>query len=137
MMNPEAVIINYYHLNSTLCAHTDHSEVDCLTKPLLSFSLGNAAVFLIGGPTKSICAPWPILLRSGDVLLMSGGSRLNFHAVPRILLDPFIASLIDENSDEKTEISFNYIRDKRININVRQVFASLEHEETKKKNSEI
>lgn len=32
---PEAAIINYYHLDSTLSGHTDHSELD-LTAPLFS-----------------------------------------------------------------------------------------------------
>lgn len=34
-------------------------------------SLGNAAVFLIGGLTRD-SEPVPILLRSGDVVIMSG-----------------------------------------------------------------
>ena len=33
--NPEAAIVNYYHLDSSLSGHTDHSEKD-LTQPLLS-----------------------------------------------------------------------------------------------------
>lgn len=32
----EAAIVNYYHMNSTLSAHTDHSEVN-LEAPLFSF----------------------------------------------------------------------------------------------------
>ena len=32
---PEAGIINYYHMDSTLSGHTDHSELD-LTAPLFS-----------------------------------------------------------------------------------------------------
>lgn len=32
---PEAAIVNYYHLDSTLSGHTDHSEHD-LTAPLIS-----------------------------------------------------------------------------------------------------
>ena len=118
MMKAEAAIVNYYHLNSTLCAHTDHSEFDALTKPLISLSFGNAAVFLIGGQTKSIGSPSPILLRSGDILLMTGFSRLCFHAVPRILVDPFLREKIDDSD----EICCSYIYDKRININVRQVY---------------
>ena len=31
----EAAIVNYYHLDSSLSGHTDHSEKD-LTQPLLS-----------------------------------------------------------------------------------------------------
>lgn len=32
---PEAAIVNYYHLDSSLSGHTDHSEFD-LTAPLIS-----------------------------------------------------------------------------------------------------
>lgn len=119
MMKAEAAIVNYYHHNSTLCAHTDHSEYDALTKPLISFSFGNSAVFLIGGPTKSDCSPSPVLLRSGDIILMTGKSRLCYHAVPHILVDP----MFQENFSGKfDQFSWNYIHDKRININVRQVY---------------
>lgn len=34
--NPEAAIVNYYHMDSTLSGHTDHSEKD-LEAPLFSF----------------------------------------------------------------------------------------------------
>ena len=36
--NAEACIVNYYHLDSTLSGHTDHSEKD-LSLPLLSIRL--------------------------------------------------------------------------------------------------
>ncbi len=123
MMKAEAAIVNYYHMNSTLCAHTDHSEYDALTKPLLSFSFGNAAIFLIGGQTKTECQPSPILLRSGDIILMTGSSRLYFHAIPRILSDPFLYENIYKNINDDDKLCWSYIYDKRININVRQVYA--------------
>jgi alkylated DNA repair protein alkB family protein 1 len=124
MMNAEAAIVNYYHMNSTLCAHTDHSEYDALTKPLISFSFGNAAVFLIGGQTKIESKPSPILLRSGDIILMTGSSRLCFHAVPRILSDPLLYEILYKNIDDNNnKVCWSYIHDKRININVRQVYA--------------
>ncbi|KAI0290407.1 hypothetical protein B0F90DRAFT_1825105 [Multifurca ochricompacta] len=50
--------------------HVDHSKL-CATSPLASISLGNAAVFLIGGLTCDV-TPIPILLRSGDVIVISG-----------------------------------------------------------------
>ena len=71
---PEAGIINFYHLNSTLSGHKDHSEKN-LTVPLISMSFGNAALFLIGGQSKDI-KPKAIALKSGDILIMSGESRL-------------------------------------------------------------
>ncbi|KAK7463307.1 hypothetical protein BaRGS_00038108 [Batillaria attramentaria] len=79
----EAGIINYYHLDSTLGAHTDHSELDH-DAPLLSISFGQDAIFLLGGPTKAT-KPSAIMLHSGDICVMSGASRLAYHAVPRIM----------------------------------------------------
>lgn len=79
----EAGIVNYYHLDSTLGGHTDHSELDH-DAPLISISFGQDAIFLLGGPTKAT-KPTAILLHSGDICVMSGPSRLAYHAVPRIL----------------------------------------------------
>lgn len=80
----EAAIVNYYHQDSTLAPHTDHSE-PYAEAPLFSFSFGQSAVFLIGGPTKAT-KPSAIYLHSGDVMVMTGPSRLAYHAVPRIVL---------------------------------------------------
>ena len=79
----EAGIVNYYHMDSTLSGHTDHSEKD-LSQPLLSISFGQSAIFLIGGPTKQV-RPKALLLNSGDIVIMSGESRLAYHGVPKIL----------------------------------------------------
>lgn len=51
---------------------------------LSSCSLGQSAVFLIGGETRSVC-PHAILLRSGDIVIMSGPSRTFYHGVPKIV----------------------------------------------------
>jgi alkylated DNA repair protein (DNA oxidative demethylase) len=50
----------------------------------VSVSLGDTARFVIGGlarrdPTR------PLMLHSGDVLVMGGPSRMRFHGVTRIL----------------------------------------------------
>jgi alkylated DNA repair protein (DNA oxidative demethylase) len=52
--------------------------------PIVSVSIGDTARFVIGGlsrkePTSAM------MLRSGDVLVMGGPSRLRFHGVTRIL----------------------------------------------------
>lgn len=47
-------------------------------------SFGQSAIFLIGGKSKQT-KPTPILLRSGDVVIMSRDARLAYHGVPRIL----------------------------------------------------
>ena len=75
-----------YPLYPLYPGHTDHSEEN-LSAPLLSISLGQPAIFLIGGSSLAT-VPSALLLRSGDVLLMERESRLAYHAVPRILAEP-------------------------------------------------
>ena len=63
--------------------HQDMDEGD-LTAPVISISLGDTAVFRLGGvnrsdPTRSF------RLASGDVCLLAGASRRAFHGVDRIL----------------------------------------------------
>ncbi|KAG5727671.1 GTPase-activating protein gyp7 [Termitomyces sp. T112] len=116
---PDAGIVNFYQTKDTLMAHVDRSEV-CATSPLVSISLGNAAVFLIGGLTRD-SKPVPILLRSGDVVIMSGPEcRRAYHGVPRILDDTLPSHL--GKWDKDWEPYEAYLRTTRININVRQVF---------------
>jgi len=80
---PEACLVNFYSADARMGAHQDRDELD-LAAPVVSISLGAACVFRFGGtkrggPTKSI------KLRSGDVLVIGGASRLCFHGVDRIL----------------------------------------------------
>ncbi|KAG1826996.1 uncharacterized protein BJ212DRAFT_1474195 [Suillus subaureus] len=121
---PDAGIVNYYQIKDTLMAHVDRSEV-CATSPLVSISLGNAAIFLIGGLTRDV-EPTAILLRSGDVVIMSGPAcRRAYHGVPRILEDtlPDHFSLKSDGEGFSSWTSYElYMRTTRININVRQVF---------------
>ena len=71
-------------MDATLAGHTDHSEPN-RRAPLISISLGQSAIFLIGGRTKSEKSPEAVLLRSGDVAVMTTSARDCFHAVPKIL----------------------------------------------------
>ncbi|OAX39202.1 hypothetical protein K503DRAFT_769734 [Rhizopogon vinicolor AM-OR11-026] len=121
---PDAGIVNYYQIKDTLMAHVDRSEV-CATSPLVSISLGNAAIFLIGGLSRDV-EPTAILLRSGDAVIMSGPAcRRAYHGVPRILEDTlpdhFSLGLDDEDLTSWTSYE-SYMQTTRININVRQVF---------------
>ncbi|MCB1508055.1 MAG: alpha-ketoglutarate-dependent dioxygenase AlkB [Hyphomicrobiaceae bacterium] len=80
---PEACLINHYPPTARMGLHQDRDEDD-LETPVLSVSLGDTAVFRIGGttrkdPTRSI------RLASGDVVLFGGPARLAFHGVDRIL----------------------------------------------------
>ncbi|XP_044748490.1 nucleic acid dioxygenase ALKBH1 [Coccinella septempunctata] len=132
---PEAAIVNYYYFNSTLSGHTDHSEQN-LEAPLFSFSFGQSAIFLIG--TESFDdKPTPILLRSGDIVIMTKTSHLSYHGVPKILEDKGYPKWGDVDSTEDFDDYNNvlgtcfdgnlwmpyekFLRNSRINMNVRQV----------------
>ena len=87
-------------------------------------SLGNAAIFLVGGLTRDV-APIPILLRSGDIIVMSGPAcRRAYHGVPRILEETLPAYLWEgTNTDDELWTPYaRYMDTTRINVNVRQVF---------------
>ena len=64
-------------------------------------SFGQDAIFLLGGPTKAT-KPTPILLRSGDICVMSGPARLAYHAVPRILrpAEPALPDCFDLSKED-------------------------------------
>lgn len=131
----QAAIINFYPVGSTLAAHTDHSEI--CNSPLISLSFGQSAIFLIGGETREE-EPLPILLESGDVLIMSEQSRFLYHAVPRVFKNQhkdtpwntdqsstycsdLDQTILDECRNSNNWNVFNsYLDDSRINVNVRQ-----------------
>nr|CAI5846098.1 unnamed protein product [Callosobruchus analis] len=121
----EAAIVNYYHMDSTLSGHTDHSEIN-LEAPLFSVSLGQSAIFLLGGHTLDE-KPIAILLRSGDIVIMSKEARLSYHAVPKILKavsEPWNSDTDTSTTDEEDaewHMFDEYLKSSRININVRQV----------------
>jgi len=98
----EAAIVNFYHLDSTLSGHTDHSEDD-LEAPLLSLSFGRDAVFVIGGETLDT-PPTPLYLRSGDLVVLWKEARLAYHGVPKICDETSLPVLIEGMSEEEEEM---------------------------------
>jgi alkylated DNA repair protein (DNA oxidative demethylase) len=63
--------------------HQDKDEAD-LCAPVVSLSLGDEAIFRVGGthrkdPTRTM------RLRSGDAVVLGGEARLAFHGIDRIL----------------------------------------------------
>jgi DNA oxidative demethylase len=89
---PEACLVNWYDAAAKMGLHQDRDEAN-LAAPVLSISLGDEAVFRLGGtdrraPTKSI------RLASGDVLTLGGPSRLAFHGIDRII--PNSSRLLEE-----------------------------------------
>jgi alkylated DNA repair protein (DNA oxidative demethylase) len=80
---PDACLANWYGPGAKMGLHQDKDEVD-FTAPVLSVSLGDTAIFRIGGPTRG--GPTTSLkLSSGDVCLLDGEARLAFHGIDRVL----------------------------------------------------
>jgi alkylated DNA repair protein (DNA oxidative demethylase) len=80
---PEACLINYYAPGTRMGLHQDKDEAD-FSAPVVSLSLGDEAVFRVGGtqrkePTRTF------RLRSGDAVVLGGEARLAYHGVDRIL----------------------------------------------------
>jgi DNA oxidative demethylase len=80
---PEACLINYYAADTRMGLHQDKDEVD-FDAPVVSLSLGDAALFRIGGTKRSVPTR-SFRLSSGDAVVLGGDSRLAFHGVDRIM----------------------------------------------------
>lgn len=81
-VHPDSCLINFYDSDARMGLHQDRDEAD-LGWPVVSISLGDEALFRVGGlsrgaPTKSL---W---LNSGDVAVLSGDARLAYHGIDRI-----------------------------------------------------
>ena len=80
---PEACLVNLYRGEARMGLHQDRDEAE-LAAPVLSVSLGDDALFRLGGtsrkdPTRALS------LVSGDVVVLGGESRLRFHGVDHVL----------------------------------------------------
>lgn len=80
---PEACLINYYPSGARMGSHRDADE-DEPRAPVLSVSLGDDAIFHIGGPKRGD-PKVRLTLRSGDVCVLGGPSRFAYHGIDRIL----------------------------------------------------
>lgn len=80
---PEACLINYYADGARMGSHVDADEQD-MSSPVVSVSLGNEAVFHVGGSKRSD-PKLRIQLRTGDVLVLGGASRRAYHGIDRIV----------------------------------------------------
>ncbi len=80
---PEACLVNLYRDGARMGLHVDADEA-ARDAPVVSVSLGDTALFRIGGlrrgdPTRSF------RLSSGDVVVLGGATRRCFHGVDRIM----------------------------------------------------
>ncbi|MGD0191070.1 MAG: alpha-ketoglutarate-dependent dioxygenase AlkB [Rhizomicrobium sp.] len=83
--SPECCLVNLYRERARMGLHQDRDEA-ARDAPVVSVSLGDDALFRIGGtsrrgPTKSV------RLRSGDVIAFGGPARLAYHGIDRIFPD--------------------------------------------------
>jgi alkylated DNA repair protein (DNA oxidative demethylase) len=79
---PECCLVNLYRSGARMGLHQDRDEA--ADAPVLSVSLGDAALFRIGGttrkgPTRSV------QLVSGDVLAFGGPARRAYHGIDRVI----------------------------------------------------
>ena len=80
---PEACLVNYYREGAKMGLHRDEDEED-FSAPVVSISLGDTAIFRIGGAERGGKTE-TLKLASGDVLVMGGPSRLAYHGIDRVL----------------------------------------------------
>jgi alkylated DNA repair protein (DNA oxidative demethylase) len=79
---PECCLVNRYRDGARMGLHQDRDEA-ALDAPVVSLSLGDDAIFRVGGtmrrgPTQGLS------LRSGDLLMFGGPARLAFHGIDRV-----------------------------------------------------
>jgi alkylated DNA repair protein (DNA oxidative demethylase) len=79
---PDSCLVNLYRDKARMGLHQDKDEAD-FAYPVLSVSLGDTAVFRLGGPKRSDPTR-SIRLSSGDVCVLSGPMRLAHHGIDRI-----------------------------------------------------
>jgi DNA oxidative demethylase len=103
----EACLINFYdstqNASTKMGSHVDRDEAD-FTAPVVSVSLGDDAVFHVGGLARTDSKS-RVTLRSGDVLSFGGPARLCHHGIDRVL--PGTSMLLPEGG--------------RINLTMRRV----------------
>jgi alkylated DNA repair protein (DNA oxidative demethylase) len=80
---PEACLINFYEASARMGLHQDRDEEE-LSAPVVSLSLGDTALFRVGGLDRN-AATRSFRLTSGDALSLAGEGRLAFHGVDRII----------------------------------------------------
>jgi len=89
---PEACLVNYYGPGARMGAHVDRDE-EAKEAPVVSVSLGDEAVFYVGG-LKRGDPKTRFRLKSGDVVVLSGAARQAYHGIDRILAGS--SDLLDE-----------------------------------------
>ena len=80
---PECCLVNLYRAGAKMGLHQDRDE-QARDAPVLSISLGDAALFRIGGETRKGPAT-SVKLSSGDVLTFGGAARMAYHGIDKVI----------------------------------------------------
>ncbi|MBK6010247.1 alpha-ketoglutarate-dependent dioxygenase AlkB [Streptomyces sp. MBT53] len=81
----DIALINFYDGDARMGMHRDSDEKS--DAPVVSLSLGDTCVFRFGN-TETRTKPYTdVELRSGDLFVFGGPSRLAYHGVPRVYED--------------------------------------------------
>lgn len=82
MRDPDCCLVNWYGEGAKMGLHQDKDEGD-FDWPVVSISLGDAALFRMGGVERAE-GTQSLWLQSGDVVVMGGAARLAWHGVDRV-----------------------------------------------------
>jgi alkylated DNA repair protein (DNA oxidative demethylase) len=80
---PDSCLINWYRDGARMGLHRDSDEADQKV-PVLSVSLGDTAIFRLGGPARGDPTT-SLRLASGDVCVLAGEARGAYHGVDRVI----------------------------------------------------
>ncbi len=80
---PECCLVNLYRNGAKMGLHQDRDE-EALDAPVVSVSLGDDALFRIGGDSRKGTTK-SVKLSSGDVIAFGGPARLAFHGIDRVI----------------------------------------------------
>ncbi len=81
--DPEACLVNFYGAGAKMGSHRDVDEEE-FRAPVLSVSLGDDAVFHVGG-LKRGDPKERVVLQSGDVVVLGGTARRAYHGIDRVI----------------------------------------------------
>ncbi len=81
---PEACLINRYAAGAKMGSHRDADEHEPRA-PVLSISLGDSAVFHVGG-LKRTDPKVRVTLASGDIAVLGGPARLAYHGIDKVVV---------------------------------------------------
>jgi alkylated DNA repair protein (DNA oxidative demethylase) len=82
-VDADCCLVNRYRAGARMGPHQDRDEAD-FSFPVISVSLGDTAIFRVGGATRTAPSQ-SVRLASGDVCVLAGDARLAFHGVDRII----------------------------------------------------